>query len=74
MLIIIWDFTGPIQLDLLSHGETINAARYCEYLKRTNCDLSRRRCGSIILLEDVDRLLNPIFNLLTTENICLLIK
>ncbi|KAJ1374665.1 hypothetical protein KIN20_037399 [Parelaphostrongylus tenuis] len=56
MLIFFWDWAGPIQLDLLSHGERINAPRYCEYVERTNCDLSRRRCRSLILLENSKRL------------------
>ncbi|VVC28199.1 Ribonuclease H-like domain,Transposase, type 1 [Cinara cedri] len=57
--LVFWDHKGIILIEYLPHGETINAARYCETLKKLRRAIQNKRRGlltsGICLLHDKAR-------------------
>lgn len=56
MLTVFWDMKGPVTIDFLQRGTTVNAENYCELLGKVKDDIRSRRRGllsrGVILLQD----------------------
>jgi hypothetical protein len=49
MATIFWDRKGPLLINFLSRGDTINAAAYCEMLKKLRQPIQNKRRGMLTL-------------------------
>ncbi|KAJ4429271.1 hypothetical protein ANN_26274 [Periplaneta americana] len=59
MCTVFWDRKGILLIDFLSRGETVNADRYCETLRKLRRAVQNKRCGmltaGVVLLHDNGR-------------------